>query len=366
MPTPTLPPRRLRGARLTLAAACVVGVVASSSHPARADIQHVVARGHTIEAIAHRYHVTVKAIVDANHLRDTRHLKVGETLVIPGVTPPKTGPKGAPLAGKGGKPVSYAMRTKTPGVVHALRLATHEDFVVRVSNRRGHVAPPALKSFERLMRSQGGLVHAPDPRLVALVGQVSNHFGGRKLEVVSGFRPYTPTQYTPHSNHNIGRALDFRVVGVPNEVLRDYCKTFHNVGVGYYPNSTFVHLDVRDTSATWIDFSRPGEPPRYNVQGVDADEGTSDVSETGVTPETATPGEAPVAPLPPSQPSTAPVAPSAVAAPPVAAPPVAAPPSPPPAAPAAPAAPVTVAPPAPAAAPAATTAPAAAPPAASP
>ena len=50
-----------------------------------ADVQHVVARGHTIEAIAHRYHVTVKAIVDANHLKDARHLKIGETLTIPGV-----------------------------------------------------------------------------------------------------------------------------------------------------------------------------------------------------------------------------------------------------------------------------------------
>ena len=152
------------------------------------------------------------------------------------------------------------------------------------------------------MRSAHGLAHPPDARLVALVGQVSNHFGSRKLEVISGFRPYSPTQYTPHSNHNIGRALDFRVVGVPNEVLRDYCKTLHNVGVGYYPNSTFVHLDVRDTSAAWIDFSKPGEPPRYNVPGVDADEGTSDVAEDAVTPETSAPGEAPLAPLPASQP----------------------------------------------------------------
>ena len=34
-----------------------------------ADVTHTVARGHTLDAIAHRYHVTVKAIVDANHLK---------------------------------------------------------------------------------------------------------------------------------------------------------------------------------------------------------------------------------------------------------------------------------------------------------
>ena len=77
------------------------------------------------------------------------------------------------------------------------------------------------------------------------MAQVSDHFGGRPLHVVSGFRPYSPVQYTPHSNHNAGRAMDFSVEGVPNTAVRDFCRTFRNAGVGYYPNSTFVHLDVR-------------------------------------------------------------------------------------------------------------------------
>ena len=120
---------------------------------------------------------------------------------------------------------------------------------------------------------QGNATHPLDPRLVALVGIVSNHFGGKPLEVVSGYRAYTPTQYTPHSNHNLGKALDFRVRGVPNEALRDFCRTLRSAGCGYYPNSTFVHLDVRDTKAYWIDWSHPGEPPKYDRPGVAADEG---------------------------------------------------------------------------------------------
>jgi len=53
------------------------------------------------------------------------------------------------------------------------------------------------------------------------------------------------------------------------------------VGVGYYPNSTFVHLDVRSLPTYWVDYSKPGEPPRYDSANADADadEGTSDVSE---------------------------------------------------------------------------------------
>ena len=38
------------------------------------------------------------------------------------------------------------------------------------------------------------------------------------------------------------------------------------VGVGYYPNSSFVHLDVRkDRSAFWIDYSGPGERAVYSA-----------------------------------------------------------------------------------------------------
>jgi uncharacterized protein YcbK (DUF882 family) len=255
---------------------------------ARADVTHVVGKGHTVEAIAHRYRVPVKAILDANHLKEKSLLQVGETLTIPGVAASTT--NGKNLAGvhakaaakeaakEAAKPVVYAMRPKTPGIVHATRLATSESFSIKVSDRKNKIAPAALKSFEHMMRSSSNLAHPIEPRLIALLSIVSNHFGSRPLQVISGFRPYAPTQHTSHSNHNIGHAVDFRVVGVPNEVVRDFCRTLRNVGVGYYPHSTFVHLDVRETSTFWIDYSRPGEPPRYNSPNVDADEGTSDVA----------------------------------------------------------------------------------------
>ncbi len=265
---------------------------------ARADVTHTVARGHTIEAIAHRYHVTVKAIVDQNHIKDPKHLKVGETLVIPGVTKPEPTGHGTVAAalpgGKGDKaggkerpqkPINYASRPKTPDVIHATRLATSEDFQIRVKDRRGRVPPTAIKSFQHMLRATNNQEHEIEPRLVALAGIVSNHFGGRKIEVISGFRPYKTTQYTKHSNHNIGHAMDFRVVGVPNEVLRDYCRTLKNTGCGYYPNSTFVHMDARASSAYWIDYSHPGEAPRYGGPGgSEADEGTSDVGDEVHTP----------------------------------------------------------------------------------
>ena len=68
------------------ASICSAIAALAVSGSAAADVQHVVARGHTLSAIASRYHVTVKAIVDANHLRDPGHLRAGQTLTIPGVS----------------------------------------------------------------------------------------------------------------------------------------------------------------------------------------------------------------------------------------------------------------------------------------
>lgn len=267
------------------------GAMALLAGPALAfaDTTHVVARGHTIDSIANRYHVPVKAIVEANKLKHPNKLKVGETLIIPGVKE-TAGTKGAKESARGAKvgepkpepkkpqkPPTYAMKPKAPGVLHLARLSTSEEATFRAVDKKGHTSPQALTAMAKLLRSATGQSKPINPRLVALAAIVSDHFGGRKLEVISGFRPYSPTQHTPHSNHNDGNAMDFRVVGVPNEVVRDFCKTLRNVGVGYYPNSTFVHLDVRTGSTFWIDYSRPGETPRYNDPNVAADEGTSDV-----------------------------------------------------------------------------------------
>ncbi len=322
---------------------------------------HVVQRGHTLEAIAHRYHVSVKAIADANHIRDPQHLRVGQQLVIPGVTPPPTPaprptappPPGAPPthgvapAGHGAAPAhgatpghpaapppprTYAARATTPGVIHGKRLLFNEDFTLRVTDRRGRMAPTTIKTAEHLFRSAGGLTHELDPRLLALLGVVSDHFGSRPLEIVSGFRPYSPTQYTAHSNHNVGHAVDFRVVGVPNEVLRDFCRTLRNTGCGYYPNSVFVHMDTRTSSAYWIDYSRPGEAPRYNAPNTGADEGTSDVGNEA---HTAAPADGTIGPGTTGATGTTPTddgAATVPATPPVT-PPLTPPPAPPPVAP---------------------------------
>jgi hypothetical protein len=105
------------------------------------------------------------------------------------------------------------------------------------------------------------------PRLMKLLYQTGRHWPGKRLEVVSGYRhPKVAKLKNPRSPHMKGLACDFRVEGVKAAELRDYLRsTFEKVGVGYYPNSTFVHLDVRkERSAFWIDYSGPGERAIYS------------------------------------------------------------------------------------------------------
>src|SRR5690242_500173 len=108
---------------------------------AQADVEHVIGRGHTIESIANRYHVKKEAIVAANHLKDVKHLHPGDVLVIPtkghaegenGKSKSKSRGASASADGlesgskpskaeKGGAHESYAMKAKTPGVLHVHR-----------------------------------------------------------------------------------------------------------------------------------------------------------------------------------------------------------------------------------------------------
>ena len=100
-----------------------------------------------------------------------------------------------------------------------------------------------------------------DAGLLTRLDALGKHFPGRAVSLISGYRPDSPG-----SLHHAGRALDFRVSGVDNQELAAFCRSLPDTGCGYYPNSAFVHLDVRSPgsgSVYWIDAAGTGEPPRY-------------------------------------------------------------------------------------------------------
>jgi uncharacterized protein YcbK (DUF882 family) len=228
--------------------------------------------GDTIAKIARRHSVTEEAIRELNELSRKDKIKPGQKLTLP--APDEPAAKEKPRAE--GTPMR-AVAGHRKGVVHLVR--GHEKLELKVLDRREHLSAKVLSPFAQALRYPDGQSHKIDPRLITLVAIVSEHFGGRDLLIVSGYRPYSPTQYTRESRHNIGRALDFTIRSVSNEKLRDFCRTLRNVGVGYYPNSTFIHLDVRNQSAYWVDYAGPGQKPRYDrgESTDEADEGAGEV-----------------------------------------------------------------------------------------
>ncbi len=247
-----------------------------------------VRRGDTVESLARRHGVPSEALRRANHLREGATLRAGEALVLPGSLADRS-------------PASRWGQPRRPGVATLTRLATHRTAKVRLVDRRGVARRQALRDLAALLAPRhGGGRKEPHPRLVRLLARVSDHFGGRPVEVVSGVRPaggFTRRE----SRHVAGEAIDFRIRGVPNTELRDFCQSFDHVGVGYYPNSLFVHLDVRRESATWVDLSRPGEAPTYARQGggtvtdtADDTGAAGDDDEAGGEPESSDDGAAPV------------------------------------------------------------------------
>ena len=92
-------------------------------------------------------------------------------------------------------------------------------------------------------------------KTLAMLADVADRHEGRVIEYVSGYRVGSNESST--SPHRDGRALDFRIRGVPLREIRDYVwKTYSDVGVGWYPSEQFVHIDTRpglhDTSWTFL------------------------------------------------------------------------------------------------------------------
>ena len=98
-----------------------------------------------------------------------------------------------------------------------------------------------------------------DPELLTRLQAIADRFPGKRIEIVSGYRPRARRT----SRHHHGRALDLRVVGVERNTVSQFARSLPETGVGYYPNSTFTHVDVRGESTYWVDRSAPGERPDY-------------------------------------------------------------------------------------------------------
>ncbi len=118
----------------------------------------------------------------------------------------------------------------------------------------GRYVPDALAEAMRVMRDwRNGQEHAMDPRLFDLLHAVQLKLEvNRPVQLISGYRsPATNAmlhaesgQVAAHSQHLLGKASDIRIDGVDLSNLHRAALGLRAGGVGFYPQSDFVHVDV--------------------------------------------------------------------------------------------------------------------------
>ncbi len=91
-----------------------------------------------------------------------------------------------------------------------------------------------------------------DPRLLPVLLAAAARFKAAVVEVVSGYRApkyqlmlrKKGHEVARDSQHPLGHAVDFRLPGLPTRTLLRFVRTLRTGGVGYYPESAFVHADT--------------------------------------------------------------------------------------------------------------------------
>jgi uncharacterized protein YcbK (DUF882 family) len=119
---------------------------------------------------------------------------------------------------------------------------------------RGSYVPVALTAINHHLRDfRTGEEHLIDPALLDLLHRLTAATETTKpFEVISGYRSPKTNQIlreksagvAASSLHMVGKAIDIRLADVPLAALRAAALGLKAGGVGFYPESDFVHVDT--------------------------------------------------------------------------------------------------------------------------
>jgi uncharacterized protein YcbK (DUF882 family) len=152
---------------------------------------------------------------------------------------------------------------------------TGETMEVALNLATGEVDADSYRRLRHLMRCLRTGAETPvDPRLIDLLYRIAQRTR-QKIMLVSGFRAPMFSIATL-SYHTRGMAADIRIPGMTPLMVRDLAESMGVGGVGYYPVSGFVHVDVREERSRWIDYGRN----RNDGDGVEHDPTRGEAAET--------------------------------------------------------------------------------------
>lgn len=145
-------------------------------------------------------------------------------------------------------PIEYHLR------MHHLHTGEDIDVVYRVGNA---YVPEALDQLNHFLRDwRADDVSSYDPKEFDVLHSLMARLGRPNgvIDIVCGYRTPESNNYlrslssdtgvAEHSQHMLAKAIDIRVPGVSTVKLRNAALALHAGGVGFYPVSQFVHVDV--------------------------------------------------------------------------------------------------------------------------
>jgi uncharacterized protein YcbK (DUF882 family) len=159
--------------------------------------------------------------------------------------------------------VSSGARAQTSGdsstmaVDHSLLLYNiHTNEKIDIVYRRGdQYIQSALAKLDYFLRDHNtNEVRHFDPRLYDILSDLTASVGhpGGEIDIVCGYRSTSTnaalrahtTGVAKNSLHILAEAIDLRMPGVNTLKLRKAALALARGGVGYYPHSDFIHVDI--------------------------------------------------------------------------------------------------------------------------
>ena len=118
----------------------------------------------------------------------------------------------------------------------------------------GQYQPEELAAINRIMRDHRSReMTNMDLRLLDILHELQLTIGkSGHYEIISAYRSPASNKYlhskstgvAKRSLHMRGKAIDIRLPGVELKYLRQAALRMHAGGVGYYPDSNFIHVDT--------------------------------------------------------------------------------------------------------------------------
>ncbi len=155
-----------------------------------------------------------------------------------------------------GRPARPRQRADRPIWAHNLRTGEIRALTGPAGIAEGPAGEAARSEFFRCwFTNNSGPIPA---ELLARVIASARHFEVREVRIISGFRhpKYNLSlvkkgrEVARSSQHTEANAIDFFLPGVETRPLYDWLLEVHPGGVGFYPISEFVHIDL-GRKRTW-------------------------------------------------------------------------------------------------------------------